>query len=137
MQKKETKTTRFFNECVEVYFQFFEKKFGLKPSFDGSSPRDLKTILEAMEKRSEENKVEWSVNIATRMFGTFLEFSYQEKWLQENFFLFNLNRQKDKIFFKIKSQIDGTSKSGFTREGVNAEFDRRNYANREAGCSED
>lgn len=34
---------------------------------------------------------------------------------------------------KIKSEKNGTSKSGFTREGVNQEFNRRNYAARQSG----
>ena len=125
-QMKEKKnTTQFFNELVSVYFQFFEKKFGLRPSFDGSAPRDLKCIIEAMRKRSEEKEVEWTLQIASAMMETFLKFCFNDKWLQENFLLQNLNRQKDKIFIKIKNQINGTSKDGFTREGLAAEFERR------------
>ena len=123
--KKEKKVTEFFKELVSVYFQFFEKKFGLRPSFDGSAPRDLKIIIEAMKKRSEEKNVEWTLEIATSMLETFLRFCFSDPWLKDNFMLSNLNRQKDKIFIKIKNQINGTSKDGFTREGVAAEFNRR------------
>jgi hypothetical protein len=123
--KEKKQTTLFFNELVSVYFQFFEEKFGLRPSFDGSAPRDLKNIIDAMKKRSEEKNVEWTFEIATAMFKTFLRFCFLDPWLKDNFMLQNLNRQKDKIFIKIKSQIDGTTKDGFTREGVAAEFNRR------------
>jgi hypothetical protein len=78
-----------------------------------------------MKKRSEERQVEWTYEIASAMLEKFLEFCYMDNWLRDNFLLSNLNRQKDKIFIKIKSQIDGTTKAGFTREGVAAEFNRR------------
>ena len=83
--KKEKKTTEFFNELVSIYFQFFEKKFGLRPSFDGSAPRDLKCIIEAMKKRSEEKNVEWTLGIASSMLETFLKFCFNDPWLSENF----------------------------------------------------
>ena len=125
MVKKEKKVTEFFNESVSTFFQFFEKKFGFRPSFDGSAPRDLKSILEAMKKRSEEKSIQWTLQLSQQMLLAFLEAGYNEPWLQENYFLFNLNRQKDKLFFKLKKKNDGTSKTGFTREGVVAEFERR------------
>lgn len=122
---KKKEPTPFFSTMVGLWLDFYEAHFGLRPSFDGSAPRDLKCILDAMRQRSEGNGVEWSEEIAKAMLQKFLEFAAKEKWLSENFFLFNLNRQKDKIFFKIKSQINGTSKDGFTRDGLAAEFSRR------------
>jgi len=123
--KKEKKTTPYFKEMVSVYFQFFEKKFDFRPSFDGSSPRDLKNILESMKSRSEEKGFEWTEELSGQMLNAFLEQCYQDVWLKDNFLLFNLNRQKDKIFLKLKSKVNGTSKEGFTREGVVNEFNRR------------
>ena len=125
MAKSKKENTQFFNKLVSVYFVFFEKNFGIRPSFDGSSPRDLKCIIEAMKKRSEEKNVEWTEDIAVGMLNTFLKFAIKDSWLKENFLLQNLNRQKDKIFIKIKNQINGTSKDEFTREGLMAEFSRR------------
>lgn len=125
MKKKDKQPTLFFNELVSLYFNFFEENFGLRPSFDGSAPRDLKTIIEAMKKKSEEKNVEWNLELAKNMLETFLKFCLKDPWLKDNFLLQNLNRQKDKIFIKIKNQINGTSKEGFTREGLAAEFNRR------------
>lgn len=124
-KKTQKEKTEFFTEMISVYFRFYENNFGLKPSFDGSAPRDLKMIVEAMKSRSLENGVEWTLQIAEAMLNKFLEYAIKEVWLKENFFLFNLNRQKDKIFFKIKSQNNGTSKDGFTRDGIASEFSRR------------
>lgn len=129
--KTEKKVTPFFNENVEVYFRFYETKFGLKPSFDGSAPRDLKQILDAMKKLSDDKQVEWTLDISKRMMLAFLQTSYNDVFFKDNFLLFLLNRHKDKIFLKIKSQIDGTSKAGFTRDGVMEEFARRNYKQRD------
>lgn len=125
MKKEKKQPTLFFNELVSIYFSFFQKKFGLRPSFDGSAPRDLKWIIEAMKKRSEEHQVEWTYEIASAMLEKFLEVSYMDNWLRENFLLSNLNRQKDKIFIKIKSEINGTNKT--LRTGVMEELARRKY----------
>ena len=123
MKKKDI--TEFFNELVSTYFQFYEKKFGLRPSFDGSAPRDLKCIIEAMKKKSEEKNVAWTSVIANAMLLKFLEVAFNDSWLKDNFLLFNLNRQKDKIFLKIKSELNGTNQT--LREGVMEELARRKY----------
>lgn len=126
MKKKEKKEpTKFYNLCVQAFFDFFEKKFGFRPSFDGSAPRDLKSIVDSLKSRSEEKDYEWTPQLATAMLTKFLEFGYQDLWLKENFLLQNLNRQKDKIFIRIKNHNNGNSKSGFTRDGVMAELERR------------
>lgn len=125
MKKEIKKPTKFFKDLVEIYFSFFEKKFGFKPSFDGSAPRDLKLILDAMEKRSTEKGFEWTKQLADQMLNAFLEEAHKDLWLRDNFLLQNLNRQKDKLFFKIKSKNNGTSKEQFTRTGVMDEISRR------------
>lgn len=130
MPKKEKIVTAFYNESVSTFFQFFEKKFGFRPSFDGSAPRDLKNILDAMKQKTEDKSISWTRELSQQMLLAFLEMGYNDPWIKENYFLFNLNRQKDKLFFKLKNRNDGTSKTGFTREGVNAEFERRYNAPR-------
>jgi hypothetical protein len=94
----------FWNELVSLYFSFCSHHFQDIPSFDGSQPRDLKNIVVAMRKRATHAKMEWTELLARRMLNVFLKFAYQDKWLRENFIPFNLNRQKDKIFFQIKQQ---------------------------------
>jgi hypothetical protein len=103
MKAKKTKKEKepFWNELVEVYFNFCIDKFGDKPSFDGSAPRDLKNIIISLHTRAIEKQIEWTDEVATKRFFKFLEFAYMDNWLSQNFMLFNINRQKDKIFFNI------------------------------------
>lgn len=109
--KKEKKVRPFFSQMVSVYFDFCREKFGEEPSFDGSAPRDLAAILDAIEKKCLAKELIWDLEMGTRSFKMFLEYSYNDSWLRQNFLLFNLNRQKDKIFFQIKQAIDGKSNS--------------------------
>lgn len=108
----EKKTRLFFKKWVSVYFEFCVDKFSESPSFDGSSPRDLGMIYDAVKKKCIEKKMEWTEDISIRSWKTFLEFAWKDNWLQQNFLLFNLNRQKDKIFFQIKSSINGKQIGG-------------------------
>lgn len=94
----------YWNELVGVYFDFTKQKFHDVPSFDGSAPRDLKTIIQTLRKRAEDKGVEWTHEVATTRFRHFLEWAYMDKWLSENWLLMNINRQKDKIFFSITKQ---------------------------------
>lgn len=110
-KKEKKEPTAYFSVLVGTWLDFYEATFGLRPSFDGSAPRDLKCIMDAMKQRSEAHSVSWTEDLAKAMLNKFLEFAVKEKWLYDNFFLFNLNRQKDKIFLKIKSEMDGKSNS--------------------------
>ena len=93
----------YWNELVAVYFDFCREKFNEDPSFDGSSPRDMKAIIKSLRERADKNNIQWSLEIALSRFRKFLEFAFQDKWLSQNFLLFNINRQKDKIFFNIRA----------------------------------
>ena len=103
-EKKEKKIEPFWQELVGVYFDFTKSKFHDIPSFDGSAPRDLKNILQALRKRAEDKNVDWTHEVATTRFRHFLEWAYMDRWLSENWLLMNINRQKDKIFFSITRQ---------------------------------
>lgn len=105
--KKEKKTKvvePHWQDLTSLYFQFCKEKFNEIPSFDGSGPRDLKNIVQALRKRAEDKQVEWTHEVATTRFRHFLEYCYADRWLQDNFLLQNINRQKDKIFFNISKQ---------------------------------
>lgn len=107
---KEKKITKHWQQLVETFFSFYEKKFdGEKPSFDGSAPRDLKSIAEVLEKRAQAANVEWTEENAIIRLNLFLDAAYKVDWLRDNFLLFNLNRQKDKIFLTIKRISNGES----------------------------
>lgn len=101
----------FWQPIVKAYFDFYEKKFEEIPSFDGSSPRDLNSIIEALKKRATLACVIWTEDIAVSRVLSFLEFCYNDSWLRDNFMLQNLNRQKDKIFLKIKASRNGKPSS--------------------------
>lgn len=102
--KKEKKIEPYWSELVSVYFDFCKSKFHDVPSFDGSAPRDMKTIIQSLHTRADAANVEWTQEVAIIRFRHFLEFCYRDRWLSENFLLQNINRQKDKIFFEISRQ---------------------------------
>lgn len=105
--KKEKKVRGFFQAFVSAYFQFCRDEFGEEPSFDGSAPRDLAAIYDAIESKCNARQMIFTEELGVRSFKVFLEYCRKDGWLAENFLLFNLNRQKDKIFFKIKQDLDG------------------------------
>jgi len=104
--KKEKKAAElYWQDFIDCYFEFSRAKFSTIPSFDRSAPRDLKLIVSSLRKRAEENGIEWTKEIAIKRFKLFLEYAYDsDKWMRMNFLLSNLNRQKDKYFFNIKSE---------------------------------
>lgn len=103
--KKTPEVEPFFKEMVGVWFQFCLDKFLDKPTFDGSAPRDLKAIIKTLRERSLSKEIEWTLETAQQRFSRFLHFAYKDNWLQKNWLLFNINRQKDKIFFSIQKSI--------------------------------
>lgn len=99
--KKEKKPAElYWNEFIEVYFAYTKEKFTEPPTFDGSSPRDLKSVIQALRKRAEDKGIEWTKETALFRFRTFLDYAYSEWWLREHWMLSNINRSKDPIFFK-------------------------------------
>jgi hypothetical protein len=102
--KQEKKIEAFWKDFVDIFFDFCKQKYNELPSFDGSAPRDLKSIIISLRKRAEEKNVEWTYEVATTRFKSFLEHCYQDRWLSNNWLLQNINRQKDKIFFLISKQ---------------------------------
>jgi hypothetical protein len=94
-EKKET--TPHWKILVETWFNFYEQKKGEKPTFKGAAPKDLKAILENLQKRAEERGAQWTEEIAVATFLSFLKFAHNTDWIPNNFLLSNLNRQFDKI----------------------------------------
>lgn len=95
-----------WNEMVHIYFEFCRSKFNENPTFDGSSPRDMKAIIKALRERAEKSNVEWTLDVAQFRWKSFLEFAFKDQWLSKNWLLSNINRQKDKIFFNIRAAIN-------------------------------
>lgn len=102
---KKTQTEPYWGLLVETWFSFNRENFnGEEPSFDGSSPRDLKSIIVSLRTRAEKKGVEWSAPEAITRFRNFLSSAKKDNFLSQNFLLFNINRQKDKIFLNMQAQ---------------------------------
>jgi hypothetical protein len=106
--KKMVETEPFFKDLVSVYFNFCRDKLGDNPTFDNSSPRDFKSIIKTLRERAIKSEIEWTLDTAQQRLHYFLEWAFKDKWLSENWLLFNINRQKDKIFFNIRKSINRT-----------------------------
>lgn len=104
MSRKKKQAEPFWQEIVDSYFTFCKNNLSEAPIFDGSAPRDLKLILKALRDRAESKGVEWTEKIALGMWNKFLEQSFKDPWLQKNFMLFQLNRQKQKIIFELANE---------------------------------
>lgn len=87
-----------WQELVQVWFDFTRAKFSGPPSFDGSSPRDLRNIIIQLRKRCETKGIVWDETEAKKRLYLFLKAAYDVEWLRSHWTLFNINRQKDIIF---------------------------------------
>lgn len=96
----------FWSDLVSVYFNFCRNKFGESPVFDGSAPRDLKSIIKSLHERAAARNIEWDIDVAKSRLHNFLNYAYQDSWLKKNFLLSNINRQKEKIFYNIRAAIN-------------------------------
>jgi hypothetical protein len=99
-EKKPKVIEPYWQDFVSAYFEFTKSKFRATPSFDGSAPRDLKAIIQALRKRAEDTGVEWTKETAIHRLNLFLQYAFSDWWLSENWLLSNINRQKDKVIFK-------------------------------------
>lgn len=103
-KKEKKEPEKYWQQFVHTYHEFCRGKFTISPTFDGSAPRDLKAIVQSLKKRAEEKNIEWTEEVAIARFKIFLEYAFSDWWLSENWILSNINRQKDKIFFKAATQ---------------------------------
>jgi hypothetical protein len=112
-------------EMIELYFEFYKQRFfGSEPTFDLSAPRDLKNILVALRTRADKSGAGWGLEVAKQRFLNFMTAAFEDKWLSENFLLFNINRQKDKIFAQIanpnKNKNGAGTQSYWRNNGLSA-----------------
>ena len=107
--KQQLEPEPYWQLLVTTFFDFCRQNFGQSPSFDGSSPRDMKSIIKILKKRCEDHGVEWSEDEAIKRWRAFLEYANTDEFLHGTFVLSNLNKFKDKIFFRtIKPRHLGT-----------------------------
>ena len=96
-----------WNDLVDVYFNFCGIHFKEEPVFDGSAPRDLKSIVKSLRERTESIPLEWTLDLAKLRLYSFFKFAHDNsEWLRKNWLLSNLNRQKQSIFFSIRAAIE-------------------------------
>lgn len=99
-KKREKKPPEpYWNELVETWFKFCRLFLKCEPSFDGSAPRDLKQIIFQLRTRCEKSGHTWDENTSTQRLWLFLKGAWNVTWLRDHWTLFNINRQKDTIFF--------------------------------------
>lgn len=103
----------YWNECVEIWFSVCRENFLEEPSFDGSSPRNLKSIVKSLRERAEKSNIKWTLNQAKHRLKNFFQFALQNQWLREHWLLSNIDRQKDTIFFQIRAAINRTPTDPF------------------------
>ena len=103
--KKEKEITMYWQSLVKIFFDFCVEKKGDEPSFGGMETRNMKELIAELKRRCEKKGTEWTEQEAINRWNNFLKFSYTDYWLSNNWTLFNLNRQKDKVFYKIAEQI--------------------------------
>lgn len=110
--KKPKEVEPFWTEMVGIWFQICWDKFQDKPTFDGSSPRDLKAIVKALRERTQRIEIEWTLDVAQSRLYKFFEFAYSSsQWLRNNWLLSNINRQKDALFFQKSTEYNGAKRN--------------------------
>jgi len=115
--------TKYWQKLVDTWFVFNEKKFKEKPSFAGADPRHLKKIIELLEKRAVEKKIEWTEEKAVEWFEYFLQKAFEDTWLSKNFLLVQLERFIDKILLNQNGQHKpkpASSSKGSTIDDIQA-----------------
>jgi hypothetical protein len=101
------KTISYWKVLVQIWFEFYKKKFVVSPTFNGAAAKNLKLILLGLENISKEKGFEWNEAFAKESLLHFLTKAYSDEWLKCNFLLNNLASKFDAI---INFQNYGTAK---------------------------
>lgn len=117
-KKEKEDATPFWAALVEKWFWFYQSKCSIKPSFQGQDSSALKTIMKNLQKRAQEQEVEWNEEKATNTLHAFLHHAYKDKWLSENFLLPNLLRQFDKIVSDATTGRKGTGQKSSVNDAM-------------------
>lgn len=98
-KKGPEETTEHWKKLVDTWFNFYEQKFEIPPTFDGTAGQNLKKIITGLKKISTTaaKPLLWDEAGAARVFEHFLKKAYQDKWLRANFLMKNLYQNFDKI----------------------------------------
>jgi hypothetical protein len=108
--KAEETPEPYWEQLVEVWFSFGEKKFRERPSFDGQDPKIFKRIIHRLKKRAEIKQNEWNEATAPQKLQQFLDAAFTEEWLSKHFILPNLEKQFDIVIQNQKEKkVNGTA----------------------------
>lgn len=104
--KKVKEVEPYWPEMVEIWLKICRDIFKDKPTFTGSAPRDLKEIVKPLRERTKSIEIEWTLTVAQQRLYNFFKFAYDtNNWLQKNWLLSNINRQKDAVFFNLRKSV--------------------------------
>lgn len=104
---------------VAVWFEFYESKFRIKPTFDGAATAGLKSIAQKLKNLPVPDGREWNEEYVKLIFSHFFIKAYADQWRKENFMLHILSAHFDAIIQKDESTTKGNSKpdlSDYKRE---------------------
>lgn len=90
-------TTPHWKRLVDTWFVFYEQKIKAKPSFTGAAAKCLKSIVDRIEKMAKISNAAWTEDYAVRCLNHFLEKSYSDAWVKENFLLSIMSSKFDVI----------------------------------------
>lgn len=108
---EEKEPTKFWKSFVDIWFRRYDEVTGAKPTFNGASAKNLKSIIQRLEKLYyDKNSHEWEEVKALITFNKFLDNALKDDWLKSNFLLTNLSTQFDKI---VNQPKDGKSNNNF------------------------
>lgn len=103
----------FWQQLVDVWFQFGKEKFGEEPSFSGQDPKVFKRIIQRLKERAAKKNAEWNETTAPQRLQHFLKCAFEDTWICKNFLLKNLESQFDKI---IQNQNEKTKQAAAPKQ---------------------
>ena len=112
--KKET--AKFWDKLVDGGFGFSKEKFSTEPTFKGEQAKQLKIIVETIERATLKAGKEYTEDFAMASLLQFITLAYSDQWLKDHFLLKNLCSQFDSIIQKRKN---GTNQTGQPATGGN------------------
>lgn len=98
VNKTEEETDPYWQELVDVWFDFHKTNKLDKPSFAGKDPKTFKQLIGLLKKRAASRNQEWTTKIACGSLNYFLSLAFKEDWLSKHFLLENLVKQFDAVY---------------------------------------
>lgn len=123
VKSEEENTEPYWQDLVDVWFDFHKINKLDKPSFAGKDPKTFKQLIGLLKKRAASRKQEWTLEIACGSLKYFLSLAFKEVWLSKHFLLENLVKQFDAVYHRSllekqqKNQVpSGTAPKTFNEE---------------------